>query len=228
MNTVFMKTGLAAAAMMLISTAASAVTLQLTGVFTKPGSNPGAPLTISGDSHFDYTPGHSLVSQGEWIGTASFNALIYRLNVDGMEIDLSNSLDVDATTANSFTCTEGTFLGIFGANGCGNYGWGDDFVSQTSLDYSTINPTRTTLPGSDDVYYGDMQSLWNYTNMQVFNLDPVFEAGKTAFILSNRTGGADSGDGFSMTFAYAAAVPVPAAAWLFGSAIGLLGWLRRR
>ncbi len=33
---------------------------------------------------------------------------------------------------------------------------------------------------------------------------------------------------YSVDFGTAAAVPVPAAVWLFGSALGLLGWVRRR
>jgi hypothetical protein len=222
--------GLGALAM-LASAVASSATLQLTSVFTKPGSNPGAPLTISGNALFEYTPGSSLVAQGEWVGTAAFNnQLIYQLRADGMVIDISDSADVDTSTASSFSCTEGTFLSIFGANGCGNYNLGENYVDETTLDYSSLNPTRISAPGSDDWYYGDMQSLWNYTNMQIYGFDPVPEAGKTAFVLSNRTGGADSGDGFSMTFAYVSGpvVPVPAAAWLFGSALGLLAWTKRR
>lgn len=209
------------------SSTASAATLELTGVFTKPGSNPGAPLTISGNALFDYTPGVSLVSQGAWTGTAAFGAsLIYEVSASGMVIDISNTTNVDTTSATNYSCTEGDFLGVFGANGCGNYGWGDNFVDETTLDYSSINPTRTSAPGSDDVYYGPMQSVWNFTDMVMYGFDPVPEAGKVAFILSNRTGGASAGDGFSMTFSYV--VPVPAAVWLFGSALGLLGWLRRK
>lgn len=222
--------GLGALAIFISATASSA-TLQLTGVFTKPGSNPGAPLTISGNALFDYTPGGSLVAQGEWTGTAAFNgSLIYELKVDGMVIDISNALDVDTVTAASFSCTEGTFLSVFGANGCGNYNLGEDYISQTTLDYSTLNPVRTTEAGSDDFYYGDMQSLWNYTDMQLYNLDPVQVAGNPAFILSNRTGGAASGNGFSMSFSYVETpvVPVPAAVWLFGSAIAALGAIRRK
>lgn len=216
---------------MLASAAASSATLQLTNVYTKPGSNPGAPLTISGNALFEYTPGSSLVAQGEWIGTAEFaNNLIYEVRANGMVIDISNSLDVNTTTASSFSCTEGTFLSMFGANGCGNYNMGEDYVDETTLDYSSLNPTRVSAPGSDDWYYGDMQSLWDYTNMQIYNFDPVAVAGNTAFILSNRTGGAESGDGFSMTFAYVSGpvVPVPAAVWLFGSALSLLAWTKRK
>ena len=230
MRTRTITAGLGALAM-LASASASSATLQLTSVFTKPGSNPGAPLVITGNALFDYTPGVSLVAQGEWTGTAAFNGnLIYELKVDGMAIDVANVLDVDTTTAASYSCTEGTFLGVFGANGCGNYNLGDDYTSQTTLDYSMLNPVRTTDPGSDDFYYGDMQSLWDYTDMQIYNFDPVQVAGNPAFILSNRTGGAESGDGFSMSFSYVetSVVPVPAAVWLFGSALGVLGAMRRK
>jgi hypothetical protein len=33
---------------------------------------------------------------------------------------------------------------------------------------------------------------------------------------------------YNITFAGAHSVPIPAAVWLFGSGLGLLGWFRRR
>jgi hypothetical protein len=37
-----------------------------------------------------------------------------------------------------------------------------------------------------------------------------------------------SSSGFNYALPHPAAIPIPAAVWLFGSALGLLGWIRRK
>ncbi len=49
--------------------------------------------------------------------------------------------------------------------------------------------------------------------------------GSDSFTLTTETGNSSS---YELSFTTAAVVPVPAAVWLFGSALGLLGWIRRR
>ena len=55
--------------------------------------------------------------------------------------------------------------------------------------------------------YDGMTTSWNGTTLVLSNAVPL-------------SGG--------QTITFVKAVPVPAAAWLFGSALGLLGWARRR
>lgn len=215
-----------AASMMLSAVPANAVLLEVTQLFAKTPGQTGAPMTPTGETRYDYTPGVSLVGRGAYSGFAGFgNVHIFTLDIDQHVIDMSNPSDIDSTSATaSFKCTEGGFLATFFANGCGNYNWGPNETDETTLDYSSIDATRAL--GGDDVASGPQTELFNWTDMVMYNFNPSGIAGETAFILSNRTGGATEGDGFSLTFAYA--VPVPAAAWLFGSALGLLGWMRRK
>ena len=61
-------------------------------------------------------------------------------------------------------------------------------------------------------------------------------SGDIAALSGQLKGFLDSGDSFNISFTQGLsgqvsvlqAVPIPAAAWLFGSALGLLGWLRRK
>ncbi len=216
-----------AALLMFLAVPAAAITLELTQIFAKTPGQTGAPMTPTGNTLFEYTPSVSLVGQGAYSGFAGFGTIhIFTLDIDSHVIDLSGGAgDIDSTNATlSFNCTEGGFLAQFAANGCGNYSWGDNFVDETTLDYSNIDATRTL--GGDDTATGAQTELSNWTDMTMYNFNPSGIEGEVAFILSNRTGGATEGDGFSMTFVYP--VPVPAAVWLFGSAVGLLGWMRRR
>lgn len=53
--------------------------------------------------------------------------------------------------------------------------------------------------------------------------------GCTSFQAAVRFLASGGGDAFSFSGTYEILpVPVPAAVWLFGSAVGLLGWMRRR
>jgi hypothetical protein len=121
-----------------------------------------------------------------------------------------------AATATSWSCTEGAFGGIVGAHLCGNY----TFVNGTND--STYTPTATgatvTIGGDDVALPGGPQTLANsYSSMALTSL------GSNNWKLSNGIPGLGGYD-----FIFNVPVPVPAAVWLFGSALGLMGAMRRR
>ncbi|KAA0207251.1 MAG: hypothetical protein EDM71_07835 [Proteobacteria bacterium] len=97
---------------------------------------------------------------------------------------------------------------------CGNYTFGANFANDSTVSYSGTSVTRTM--GGDDVVKGPPQSLADYNGISTLSWVG------TALTLSNSTG--TSG----LTWVFATPVPVPAAVWLFGSAVGLLGVVRRR
>ncbi|GJQ56310.1 MAG: hypothetical protein HKUEN07_28790 [Rhodocyclaceae bacterium] len=120
-----------------------------------------------------------------------------------------------AASATTWNCIEGNFGNNVGASLCGNYGFGANFANESSVSYSGSSVSRTL--GGDDVDKGPPQSLADYNGISTLSWVG------TALTLSNSTG--TSG----ITFVFnASAVPVPAAVWLFGSAVGLLGVVRRR
>jgi hypothetical protein len=160
--------------------------------------------------------------------------------------DLTINTTTSTTTATTYRCIEGTFLQGVGAHGCGNYSLGGDFVNNSSVDYmgppgdpaspyvgppNGIDPycVTRTLAG-DDVSTGDPRGLRTaaaYTGCDAtagaFNLYTVVQYSGGLLILSNGIATGSPNTNY-LTFS----VPVPAAVWLLGSALGLLGWVRRR
>lgn len=119
-------------------------------------------------------------------------------------------------TAASYSCIEGNFgPENVGAALCGNYTFGANYLDESTATWGPGTAFSRVL-GGDDSASGTPQNLtyfdgmttasWNGTNLQ----------------LSNAT----ATTGYTMTLV--SAVPVPAAAWLFGSALGLLAWTKRR
>jgi len=156
-----------------------------------------------------------------------------------------------AATAATFICTEGNFGPNLGVSVCGNYNFGANFINESTASWGPGTTTARNL-GGDDWAVRPEQSLAQYDG---FYFGPGGTA--LTFVLSNATcdplalgnangcaalGGKNAG--YTWTFDHgrciladpslgsecnlpAPVVPVPAAAWLFGSALGVLGWVRR-
>jgi len=123
-----------------------------------------------------------------------------------------------AASASTYVCQEGNFGGIVNASLCGNYNFGGNYVNDSTLTYGPGTATSRTI-GGDDMALGPEQSIaaLNGMNTSSFN--------GTTLVVSNET----ATSGYRYTFSTVAqVVPVPAAVWLFGSAIGLLGVARRK
>jgi hypothetical protein len=160
--------------------------------------------------------------------------------VSDLTIDTVNA----TTTAATYRCIEGTFLQGVGANGCGNYSLGGNFVNESTRDYMgpPADPTLayvgaapgtdpycvTRTLGGDDTSTGNPRGLRGYGNScdvtdAAFNLYTVVQNSGGFLVVSNGIP-LGSPNANWLTFV----VPVPAAVWLFGSALALLGWVRRR
>ncbi|MEZ5564313.1 MAG: VPLPA-CTERM sorting domain-containing protein [Gammaproteobacteria bacterium] len=151
-------------------------------------------------------------------------------------VDLTINTATMTTTATSYNCVEGNFLAGVGANGCLNTSLGGDFTDSSSAVYNVggnATCVNRTL-GGDDVSTGNPRGLVTRAagggcdatdgayDLWTVVSDNTGSGGQ--LILSNGIDTALAGTHY-MTFSV---VPVPAAVWLFGSAIGLLGVARRR
>ncbi|WKZ12794.1 MAG: VPLPA-CTERM sorting domain-containing protein [Gammaproteobacteria bacterium] len=150
---------------------------------------------------------HLRISTGPGQFSRHFDRLITDLNIVGGS----------AAGSTAYECISGGFGDMVSANMCGNYLFGDDGVDDSSISYSGLGWTRTM--GGDDVIAGNPQTILDY-NLMVASWDGVHLA-----LESPEWTAAGGTAGLQMNFAI---VPVPAAVWLFGSALGLLGWIRRR
>ncbi len=201
------------------STAADAAihTAVLTGVTTY-STNGSAPGNItSSTATFSYDDATTVLTQTGGTYNARFNTsptnTIYRHLITGAI--LGNGAAAAATT---FVCAEGNFGGNVGANICGNYGFDGNFVDDSTATWGPGTAFARTF-GGDDFAYGAQQSIANYDGWANISwLGTTLIIGKTNLALT-------SGQTWALNIA---TIPVPAAVWLFGSALGLLGVARRR
>lgn len=208
-----MKKVLAAVALMGVAVGAQAATATLTGVtsYSKSGTS---VWTINSAGTWDLNTGTGVATQTG--GTLNMTAKVGATPLMSHTMT-SGVLSSGTATAASWACVEGIFGGIVGAHICGNYNFGSNFTNESTVGNSGTATTVTL--GGDDVSLGAPQSLANsYSGLALTSL------GGGNWKLSNGVVGVG---GYDFTF-NVAVVPVPAAVWLFGSALGLMGVARRR
>lgn len=207
-----------------VATQASAAAWDLSQINIVNNGN-GGDATLGGQLGFTDDGASNMTSNGGVTTFQSFAGPTWLNTVEITDWAISNT---GIASASAYNCVEGLFGGYVGASICGNYnfqGDGDD----STLVYGPGTDVALTL-GGNDTASGPVQSIDTISNLQ-----PWFGAGLGIFgqdylAFTTRTIAGDqtlSGDGSTIVFT--SAVPVPAAAWLFGSAlVGLAGVGRKR
>ena len=201
------------------STAANATvhTAVLTAVTTYSQQGSSAGNISSSTATFQYDDVTTVLTQTGGTFNARFTTsptnTIYRQLITGAVVG-----NGAAATAATFVCQEGNFGANVGANICGNYGFGGNFADDSTATWGPGTAFARTF-GGDDFAYGAQQSIANYDGWANISwLGTTLIIGKTNLALT-------SGQTWALNIA---TIPVPAAVWLFGSALGLLGVARRR
>ena len=163
------------------------------------------------------------------------NSVKVRLNKNGGLRAFSNGLGKDFSLYDGSTTRSG--FGIFNlrtnVDADGNIsggtveikGKGSDFgIFDEMITLMTADLTSANLTSSQSLWGFNTTNIWCAPELQLncTNSESVYLVLNTLFL-----GGFDSNKFTSSGTAHTT-VPIPAAAWLFGSALGLLGWVRRR
>lgn len=143
--------------------------------------------------------------------------------IDGLVLSTNGG----AAAASSYTCTEGTMGVILNVNVCGNYELGDNLLDESTTTWGPGLSYSRVLGGDDTaINYNPLNPLprnlaW-YDGMQVVS----FSGGVLNIATANDNPNITIG--YSFTFSNLQPVPAPPAIWLLGSAVGLLGAVRRK
>ncbi|MBL8200635.1 MAG: VPLPA-CTERM sorting domain-containing protein [Chromatiales bacterium] len=210
---------------------AAVYTATLTQVLTysNNGTAGSAGNISSSTATFSYDDTTNLITQtGGLVNirlTTAPTSTLYRASIAGLV--MGNGA---AATASSYVCTEGNFGAGVGASICGNYLLGANFLNESTTTWGPGTAASRTL-GGDDIAAGPQQTISSLDNMTTISWVG------TTLVLANKTcggpcatlpaGAFNNGQQWTFT-AGPQVVPVPAAVWLFGSALGLLGVARRR
>ena len=160
-------------------------------------------------------------------GTTSPTSTLYRILITGLVMGSGGP-----ASASTFSCVEGNFGAGVGASICGNYTFGENFINESTISWGPGTAVSRTL-GGDDSAVGAPASIASLDGMNTI----AWSA--TTLILTNKTctqacttlpaGSYNSGQQWTFIWPIPVPpIPVPPAAWLFGSALGVMGWLRRK
>lgn len=215
------------------------------------GSGSSAGNISSSTATWSYDEATGLLSQTGGTFNVRFTIVptttLFRHSITGLA--LSNG---GAAWAASYACTEGNFGPSVGASLCGNYNFGANFINESTTSWGPGTAVARTL-GGDDLAIGAQQSIKVLDNTQFVSWVGTTLVLSNAVCNPFAPGGANGcatvggkNTGYTWTFAAGpcyidtgeilelcvlppplAAVPIPAAAWLFGGALVALGLGRR-
>jgi hypothetical protein len=195
------------------ATNAASIGVVLTDATLGFTQGPGSASSLSGTLAGNYDTTTGVVTMDLGTTTLSYGSSVY-------DHILSNwSTGGGSLTADSFSCAEGTVGPSISLSFCGDYNYGPNSTDDSFADYSGI-PGIVTLGGDDTSPAGNagvVQATW-------YRTDIASLIGATLTMESSDWD--PNADGVQLIFA--ATVPVPAAFCLFASALGLLGWMRRK
>jgi hypothetical protein len=214
---------------------AATYTATLSSVVSYSG-NGSAPGKIgSSTATFNYDDVTGILTQTGGVFNVRFNtaptSTLFRHSITGLVLGGGG-----LASATSYTCAEGNFGGNVGAHLCGNYTFGANFINESTATWGPGTATARTI-GGDDGASGPMQDIsaydyfaqisWVGTTLTLSNaICNPYAPGNANGCATN--GGFNTGYDWILNAGPQAAIPVPAAVWLFGSALGLLGAARRR
>lgn len=202
------------------------LTLRSVASFSGNGSASGNITSSSATWLYDTVSGALTQTGGTYNVrfTTAPTSTLFRHTTTGMV------LGAPTAVASTFSCLEGNFGASVGASICGNYGFGANFANQSTTSWGPGTAAARTI-GGDDVSYGPIQAISAYNYFATVSWDGTVlrmsNASCNVYAPGNANGCATVG-GYNTGYSFTLSTPVPAAVWLFGSALGLLGAARRR
>jgi hypothetical protein len=229
----------ASTALLLAFGTASAATLTLNfdnsfGNPTDPGTAPPDGLNWLTAEFVDVAPGEvTLTMTVGPIGIGDVTEIYFNLDptMDSADLTFTRVDGTGPTVADTtiYTDSDNSVDPNLQADGDGVYDVMFDFAK--SPQSARFNAGETLVYTITDV--SDLLITNSFNHLSAPSLDPLSTKGPFVAAAKVQDTGSDDvfcldGNGECSDWISTTPVPVPAAVWLFGSALGLLGWMRRR
>lgn len=214
---------------------AGAMSVELVSDQVRAGSGTLYTKFTSGDATWDWdgtvlTQTSGIFLSARRIGNSPAGTILETDHITGLVIDTA----AGTTTASSYTCIEGGFGALTGSSICGNIDFKDNGVMDSMLVYNVYGDANciNRVLGGDDTAGGPLRGLASRDAggacAAVLGAYERYTVSIDGNLITLSNGLDFDAPGYiGMTF-QTAVVPVPGAAWLMGSALGLLGFIRRR
>lgn len=130
-------------------------------------------------------------------------------------------------SASSFTCTEGNYGVYENTNFCGGYKLGENLLDESTATWGPGLAYSRTIGGDDVATYGQWDvNPYIYGGYRAVSWDGstlVFGNARCLSDCSGMPAGLNNGNLFTLHV-----VSVPPPIWLFGSALSMMGWMRKK